>query len=75
MIEDRAAQEKFVAQTAYVLMPMKDQVAIPEEIKPWVLAAENTSTAIHEDANYYMENIDSVLKLFNSWVVSGDIPQ
>jgi putative spermidine/putrescine transport system substrate-binding protein len=75
MIEDRAAQEKFVAQTAYVLMPMKDQVAIPEEIKPWVLAGENTSTAIHEDANYYMENIDNVLKQFNSWVVSGDIPQ
>src|SRR5690606_23109677 len=37
MIEDRAANEKFVAQTAYVLMPLKDQVAIPEDVQPWVL--------------------------------------
>lgn len=75
MIEDRAAQEKFVAQTAYVLMPLKDQVAIPDAVKPWVLAGDNAASAIREDDQYYMENIDTILKQFNSWVVSGEIPQ
>ncbi|TPI67144.1 extracellular solute-binding protein [Mesorhizobium sp. B3-1-3] len=75
MIEDRAAQEKFVAKTAYVLMPLKDQVAIPDDVKPWVLAGGNTSDAIREGDQYYMDNIDGILKQFNSWVVSGNIAQ
>jgi len=75
MIENKEAQEKFVAQTAYVLMPMKDQVAIPDAIKAWVLGGDNTKTAIREDDRYYTDNIDAILKQFNSWVVSGDIPQ
>lgn len=75
MIEDRAAQEQFVKQTAYVLMPLKDQVAIPADVEPWVLAGDNAKTAIREDDEYYMANIDGILKQFNSWVVSGQIPQ
>ncbi|MDQ0474278.1 extracellular solute-binding protein [Labrys wisconsinensis] len=75
MIENKAAQEKFVAQTGYVLMPMKEQVAIPDDIKPWVLAGDNTRTAIREADKYYTDAIDSILKQFNSWVVSGNLPQ
>lgn len=74
MIEDIAAQQQFVKQTAYVLMPLKDQVEIPDDIAPWVLAGANAETAIREDDVYYMENIESVLKDFNSWVVSGQVP-
>jgi putative spermidine/putrescine transport system substrate-binding protein len=75
MIEDRAANEKFVAQTAYVLMPLKDQVAMPEDVQPWVLAGDNFKNAIREDDEYYMENIEDILNQFNSWVVSGEVPQ
>lgn len=75
MIEDRAAQERFVEQTAYVLMPLQDQVAIPEAVKPWVLAGENAETAVRQDDQYYMDHIDDILKQFNSWVVTGQIPQ
>jgi putative spermidine/putrescine transport system substrate-binding protein len=75
MVENKAAQEKFVAQTAYVLMPMKEQVAIPDNVKPWVLAGDNAKTAIREDDKYYTDAIEGILKQFNSWVVSGKIPQ
>ena len=75
MIEDLEAQQNFVKQTAYVLMPLKEQVAIPDDIAPWVLAGANAETAIREDDRYYMENIDGILKDFNSWVVSGQVPQ
>jgi putative spermidine/putrescine transport system substrate-binding protein len=74
MIEDIAAQKKFVEQTAYVLMPLKEQVDISAEVAPWVLAGANAKTAIRENDVYYMENIEGVLKDFNSWVVSGQVP-
>ena len=75
MVENRAAQEKFVAQTAYVMMPMKEQVPIPDDIKMWVLGGENMATAIRENDEYYTDNIESLLPKFNSWVVSGTIPE
>lgn len=75
MVENREAQERFVAQTAYLLMPLKDQVAFPDDVKPWVLAGENAETAIREDDVYYTDAIDEILKQFNSWVVSGVVPE
>jgi putative spermidine/putrescine transport system substrate-binding protein len=71
MITDRKVQEEFVKQTAYLLTPLKEQVAIPEDLKPWVLAGENRKNAILEDDDYYAENIEALLKQFNSWVVTG----
>jgi putative spermidine/putrescine transport system substrate-binding protein len=75
MIENRPAQEAFVKQTAYVMMPMKDQVAIPDEVKPWVLAGDNMKTAIRENDQYYVDNIATLLPKFNSWLVSGQVPE
>lgn len=75
MIEDRAGQERFASMTSYVLLPMKNPVPIAEAVQPWILAGDNAATAIPENHDYYRANIDTLLKDFNSWVVSGNIPQ
>jgi putative spermidine/putrescine transport system substrate-binding protein len=71
MITDRAAQEEFVKQTAYLMTPLKDQVNIPADVKPWVLAGDNRKDAILENDDYYTNNISELLKKFNTWVVTG----
>lgn len=71
MVTDRSEQEEFVKQTAYVLMPLKDQVAIPQDVAPWVLTADRRKSAILEDTPYYTANIATLLPRFNAWVVSG----
>lgn len=75
MIEDRAGQERFADISSYVLLPLKDPVPIADAVQPWVLAGDNAATAIPENHDYYSENIDTLLKDFNSWIVSGRIPQ
>jgi putative spermidine/putrescine transport system substrate-binding protein len=75
MIENRSAQEAFVKQTAYVMMPMKNQVTIPEELAGWVLAGTNMKDAIRENEQYYVDNIASLLPQFNSWLVTGQVPE
>jgi putative spermidine/putrescine transport system substrate-binding protein len=73
MITDRASQEEFVKQTAYLMTPLKEQVAIPDDMKPWVLAGDNVKDAILENDDYYTDNIAALLKVFNSWVVTGKV--
>jgi putative spermidine/putrescine transport system substrate-binding protein len=75
MVENTAAQEKFLEKTTYLLAPLKEQVAIPDDLKEAVLAGENMNTAIQESAEYYADAIDGVLKQFNTWVVSGQITE
>ncbi len=75
MIEDREAQKAFVEQTAYVMLPLKEQVPISDEVAPWVLAGSNLDTAIRENDAYYVDNIGPLLEKFNGWVTTGDIPQ
>lgn len=71
MVTERQAQEEFTRRTSYLLTALKDPVPIAEEVKPWVLAGANKESAIQENAAYYAENIDTILKMFNEWVVSG----
>ena len=71
MITDRKVQEDFVEQTAYLMTSLKDQVTIPDDMKPWVLAGDNSKDAILENDDYYTDNITALLKVFNTWVVTG----
>jgi putative spermidine/putrescine transport system substrate-binding protein len=73
MITDRDAQEEFVKQTAYLMAPLKQQVPIPDDVKPWVLAGDNFKDAILENDDYYTDNIATLLKVFNTWVVTGKV--
>jgi len=73
MITDRKSQEEFVKQTAYIMTPLKEQVSIPDDLKPWVLAGDNLKDAILENDDYYTDNIAALLKVFNGWVVTGKV--
>jgi len=73
MITDRDAQTAFVKQTAYIMSPLKNQVDIPDSVKPWVLAGDNRKNAILENDDYYTDNITALLKTFNGWVLTGKV--
>jgi hypothetical protein len=73
MITDRDAQTAFVKQTAYIMSPLKNQVDIPDSLKPWVLAGDNRKNAILENDDYYTDNITALLKTFNGWVLTGKV--
>ena len=71
MVTDRPLQEEFVKQTSYILMPLKNQIDVPDDVKRWAFTGDNRKTAILESAEYYTANIEQLLKSFNGWVVSG----
>jgi hypothetical protein len=33
MVTDRPLQEEFVKQTSYILMPLKNQIDVPDDVK------------------------------------------
>jgi putative spermidine/putrescine transport system substrate-binding protein len=71
ILDDTDGQAKLLSETTYLVANLKNPPTIPDKIKPYALAGENLKVSIQEDAAWYGRNIDTVLKKFNAWLVSG----
>ncbi len=70
VIEDRTGEEKLLNETGYFGVNYKTPLTVPDNLKPYILSPENSTTVITEDDYWYLRNIDNVIKTFNLWLVS-----